>query len=337
MPIKAGKIEVLPYNELWSLLDRAGFAVARLREIELSHFNLTIEQSSILYILHNKGSSMTIEELEDITMRQPHSVSTLINRMIRAGLLRREKCQDSKKSSIHITGAGNTALKNLTSDSLELAFSIFTDTEKKQLNHILDKLLKKSRQLLGISSLPPFLLYVNHNNHIKNSINIVNSNKLVSDYEVWASINRTRFAIARLRELELAHFNLTLEQSSILHIIYNHGSPATIEELQDITMRQPHSILSLINRMISAGLLKKETIPAGKRYFFSLSPKGKTLFQRLTMISLEMPLSTLSDKEKRQLTSILTRILERTRHLLGVSSYPPFMQYINQEPAVEKN
>jgi hypothetical protein len=79
-------------------------------------------------------------------------------------------------------------------------------------------------------------------------------------YEVWVSIDRTRFAIARLRELELAHFNLTIEQASFLHILRNHGSPMTIEVLQDTTLRQPHSISTLINRMNTAGLLKKKDL-----------------------------------------------------------------------------
>ncbi len=48
---KAMKNEVLPVSELWSLLDRAEFAIGRLRELELAQFNLTKEKAAILHIL----------------------------------------------------------------------------------------------------------------------------------------------------------------------------------------------------------------------------------------------------------------------------------------------
>ena len=80
MPMAVTKTssENLPLRELWSLMDRTGFAIARLRELELNKYSLTIEQSSILHVLTNNGGSLTIKEIENITMRQHHSVYALV-------------------------------------------------------------------------------------------------------------------------------------------------------------------------------------------------------------------------------------------------------------------
>ena len=96
-------------------------------------------------------------------------------------------------------------------------------------------------------------------------------------------------------------------------------------------MRQSHSVSTLINRMITAGLTKKEKRPQTKKHLISLTEEGVALYYGLTMISLEMIFSAFTSRESRRFAMILTKLLKRNRQILGVSSHPVFMQYLNQE------
>jgi DNA-binding MarR family transcriptional regulator len=150
--------------ELWKLMDRARFALARLRSIELSQFGVTIEQSSILRALYEEGGSMTTKELENLIMRQPNSISILINRMIGMGLINRGKQQNKKSYRIYLTKQGEELIKNVTQTSLEIPFSTLKDEEKKQMALYLETLLDKARYLLGIPHQTPFMKYLGQKN-----------------------------------------------------------------------------------------------------------------------------------------------------------------------------
>src|SRR5512137_2858408 len=145
--MSAVKKEVLNPIELWKLFDRARFALARLRSIELAQYGVTIEQSSILRALYEKGGSMTTKDLENYIMRQPNSISILINRMIGMGLVTRGKQQNKKINTVFITKQGEELIKNVTHTSLEIPFSTLNDEDKKQLASYLETLLEKARYL----------------------------------------------------------------------------------------------------------------------------------------------------------------------------------------------
>lgn len=151
--------EISPID-LWKLLDKSRFAIARLRGIELSQLGLTIEQSSILQTLLENGGSLTTKELEEETMRQPNSISILVKRMVKMGLLRREKTKSRQRHRIYLTQEGEKLIKKVTLVSIEISFASFTTEEKQQISRCLNKLLENARELLGIPHRPPFLKYL---------------------------------------------------------------------------------------------------------------------------------------------------------------------------------
>ena len=67
-------------------------------------------------------------------------------------------------------------------------------------------------------------------------------NKDITEYATWMLLNRTRNSIYRLRELEVAQFGLTVEQSAILQILARRGGSFTAKTIEEITLRQPHSL-----------------------------------------------------------------------------------------------
>jgi DNA-binding MarR family transcriptional regulator len=157
------------------------------------------------------------------------------------------------------------------------------------------------------------------------------NNNEISTIDLWKLLDKARFAIARLRGIELTHFGLTIEQSSILQTLFENNGSLTTKELEEETMRQPNSISILVNRMIKMGLVKKEKTKYRKRHVISLTQNGKELFKKITIASIEMPFASLTVKEKQQLSACLNKLLGNARELLGIPHRPPFLKYLIEQ------
>jgi len=109
----------------------------------------------------------------------------------------------------------------------------------------------------------------------------------LSDTDLWCLIVRTWYAISRLRELELAQFGLTVEQSSILKIMSLRDGSITAKELEYLTMRQQHSISTLINRMSKSGLVEKVKQPNERRHRIVVTPEGEKIYNQRSLQNLK--------------------------------------------------
>lgn len=87
------------------------------------------------------------------------------------------------------------------------------------------------------------------------------ANSGISDYGLWTYLDRARFAIYRMRELELSRFDFTPEQAAIINLLLARGGSATIKQIEDMTMRQHHSITALINRMLKTDYVSRQETP----------------------------------------------------------------------------
>jgi DNA-binding MarR family transcriptional regulator len=142
---------------LWKLLNHAERVVARSRELELAQYGLTREQASVLDELMMSGGSATNADLTDATMRQHHSVTSLVNRMAERGLVRKKKTSSKNKYLVSITEQGRIIYGQITRNSIEMAFSEFPAEDKLKLAEYLNKLVIKGRKMLGFDYKPPFL------------------------------------------------------------------------------------------------------------------------------------------------------------------------------------
>jgi DNA-binding MarR family transcriptional regulator len=131
-------------------LDNTHYAIARARLLEIAKFGLTKEQAQILYIIGINGGAVTLGEIGNYSMRQHHSISTLIKRMINVGLVKKVKVPNEKAFNIVATAKGKDAYSKLTRASIDFIFSSITPEEKEQLALTLSKLQKSARNLLGL-------------------------------------------------------------------------------------------------------------------------------------------------------------------------------------------
>jgi DNA-binding MarR family transcriptional regulator len=148
-----------PNMTLWVLLDQSRDLVAKARDLELNHFDLTMAQAANLFILlnNNKGRGLTIKEISNWNGREPNSVLNLINRMERNGLVKKSRDPGEAKAIISITEKGRELYSNATRLSIEMIFSVLSEIDKEQLQSCLKKIRAKSRELLGMDFRPPFL------------------------------------------------------------------------------------------------------------------------------------------------------------------------------------
>jgi MarR family 2-MHQ and catechol resistance regulon transcriptional repressor len=152
MKRKENKTEVIDADDfrLWKLFDHARFMIARSREMELAQYCLTPEQAHILDILNRSGGSTTINEIVELTMRQHHSISTLINRMTKQGLVTKIKTPNDKRAfNVMITDKGRELFNKMSTDSVKTIFACLSPEEKQELNSHLKKLVVRSYNLLG--------------------------------------------------------------------------------------------------------------------------------------------------------------------------------------------
>jgi DNA-binding MarR family transcriptional regulator len=135
---------------LWRFLDHTRYVISRSRELELAQFGLSPEQVYVLDILSVRGGSTTIGDIVDMTSRQHHTISTLVARMAKRGLVARKRSvKDRRSYDIVLTKNGNELFQKVTRHSIEMVFSTLTREEKQALNSILKQLLTTALGLSG--------------------------------------------------------------------------------------------------------------------------------------------------------------------------------------------
>jgi len=136
--------------QLWIMLDHLRYMIFRARKKELARYNITPEQAHILYILHRSGDSTTINEMVEYTQHQHHSISTLINRMVKRGLVSKIKIPDKgRRLNIVITKKGQELLQTITRDSFGEIFKCLSEEDKQEMMAYLCRLIVSSYKALG--------------------------------------------------------------------------------------------------------------------------------------------------------------------------------------------
>jgi DNA-binding MarR family transcriptional regulator len=146
-----------PDFDLWVLFDQTRDVIAKSREIELEQYKVTRVQASVLFMLQKQNRGVTLAEISKWILREPHSVSSLINRMEKLGLVKKTRARKDDRILVSITGKGHTLYGQTTKKSIDMIFSSLSQEEKLQLTSYLKKVRAKARNLLGMDYKPPFL------------------------------------------------------------------------------------------------------------------------------------------------------------------------------------
>jgi DNA-binding MarR family transcriptional regulator len=147
-----------PDVNLYILLDQTDGIITSAVELEIKHLKMTQPQARVLTMLSRQDKPATLDELANWTLKEFNSVSTLINRMEKKGLVKKSKQPGDLKTYVSLTEKGSDLYHNkVTERSIHLIFEKLSAQEKKQMESALKKLRDTTRDLLGLDFRPPFL------------------------------------------------------------------------------------------------------------------------------------------------------------------------------------
>jgi len=156
MPKRA--IEVNENELLWGRLFLAAKVVERAREIELSRVNVSLIQAMVLYALKLSPEPLTPSRLARMLCREPHSMSALIDRMEKQGLVER-KHDLSRKNLVRVvvTPKGEEAFQRQRSmNAVANLTSTLTKEERQALGICVDKLRVRATELIREMTPTPY-------------------------------------------------------------------------------------------------------------------------------------------------------------------------------------
>ena len=146
-------------QDLWLLLTRARYAIFRAREKELMRYGISPEQAGLLFVVQALGSKSTPAAIARVIFRQPHTVSALVDRMARKGLVKKLKDLDRKNLvRVSMTEKGRRAYEQSSKRGpIHRIIAVLTPQERNDLKLYLQKLMRKAHEELGLDRdlLPP--------------------------------------------------------------------------------------------------------------------------------------------------------------------------------------
>ena len=143
---------------LWWQILHMRRAMHRVRAKELFQYGITSEEAAVLFIVQAIGPRVTPAMISRFLLRERHSVSGLLSRMEKGGLVRKVKDLERKNLvRIAMTEKGQQAYQQSTKrESIHKVMSCLSKEERQQLKASLDTLWKKALEELGGYDKLPF-------------------------------------------------------------------------------------------------------------------------------------------------------------------------------------
>lgn len=137
---------------LWVLLGQTRDIIARAIQKELEQFNVTYRQVAVLLVIRANAERITAAEISRQLFREPHTISAVLKRMGKQGLLTRHN-DLSKKNLVRValTEQGRK-LCSLTDrrKAIRKIFSCLTEEEVGQLTSCLEKIKRQGMKEIGM-------------------------------------------------------------------------------------------------------------------------------------------------------------------------------------------
>ena len=143
---------------LWVLLRQAGHTVYQATQKELSQYGISPEQAGVLSIVQFLDNKATPAEISRWLLREPHTVSGILSRMEKKGLVRKTKDLVRKNLvRVTLTEKGKQAYYQSTKiESIRQIMSCLSEEECQQLSSCLKTLRDRALKQLGVDQKPPF-------------------------------------------------------------------------------------------------------------------------------------------------------------------------------------
>ena len=143
---------------LWMWLSRTRDAIFRARERELHQYNISCIQSTVMQIIRALGDKATPAEISRWAFRESQSVSELLNRMEKEGLIEKIKDLDRRNMvRVVLTERGLEVYQQTQKyEMVHKVMSSLSAAERQQLRSTLKKVWDKALEELESGIRPPF-------------------------------------------------------------------------------------------------------------------------------------------------------------------------------------
>ena len=145
-------------HALLTLLEQACHMAQETRDRELTRFGITGEQAAVLFAVKAIGDKATPAEISRWVLRESQSVSAILSRMEKAGLIVRVKDLERKNMvRIAMTEKGERAYReSMKRKSSQKLLSPLSETERQELRSYLERVRNRALRVLGVAYKPPF-------------------------------------------------------------------------------------------------------------------------------------------------------------------------------------
>jgi len=142
---------------------------------------------------------------------------------------------------------------------------------------------------------------------------------LDQDFNLWILLAQTRALLFAAGEVELSKWNISLMQGWTIFTIKAIGERATPAEIARWLGREPHTVSSLLSRMVAQGLVVKEKSLDKKNLVrIRLTEKGEKLYhEAIGMKPMHEIISVLSHEERQHLNMLLGKLRDKAQRNLG--------------------
>jgi DNA-binding MarR family transcriptional regulator len=139
------------YFLLWVLIAQTKDAMLRARELEHARYGISNERRAVLYVIRQNGGSATPVGIAHALFRELHSVSEMLVRMEKDGLVVRHKGTGRSKVEVSLTEEGlDVFTESQRCQTDREILSVLTKRQRERLALYLWKLRSKTLQHLGI-------------------------------------------------------------------------------------------------------------------------------------------------------------------------------------------
>jgi DNA-binding MarR family transcriptional regulator len=151
-------IEINENELLWARLFMSAKVVERAREIELSRVHISLIQAMVLYALKLSPEPLTPSKLARMLCREAHTMSALIDRMEKQGLVKK-KHDLARKNLVRVvvTAKGDEAFQRQRSvNTVTNITNSLTKKEREALGTCVDKLRLRATDLIREMTPTPY-------------------------------------------------------------------------------------------------------------------------------------------------------------------------------------
>ena len=135
---------------MWLLLHRVRDVLALCEDSIFAEYGITTEQFSVLAAVKSRDGSLRPTDLAYLLERSPNSISMLVDRMVKAGLVKRTRDRkDRRVVHVHLTTKGENALKPAMPASWEFIQKILSPIPYEDIYALANQLETVKCELLG--------------------------------------------------------------------------------------------------------------------------------------------------------------------------------------------